>query len=57
MKVNSELLAAYATRHVTQTERHAVREFLIEHPAEMFTVVMIMDEQLEAEVAERAGLL
>ena len=45
--VNDELLAAYAEGHVSNDERMAVRQYLTEHPGELESVVMMMDEDYD----------
>jgi anti-sigma factor RsiW len=44
MEITNELLAAYAEGNVTPEERKAVREYLTEHPSQLESVMMMMDE-------------
>ena len=47
MNISNELLAAYAAGNVTNDERNAVRQYLAEHPQELESVMMMMDEDYE----------
>lgn len=47
MKISNELLAAYAEGNVSNEERIQVRHYLSENPAELESVMMIMDEDFE----------
>ena len=47
MEITNELLAAYAEGNVTPEERKAIREYLSEHPSQLESVMMIMDEDYE----------
>lgn len=47
MNISSELLAEYAEGNVTQQERDTVRQYLMEHPEDLGTVMMAMDEDYE----------
>lgn len=44
MEITSELLAAYAEGNVSKEEREAVRQYLAENPAELESVMMMMDD-------------
>lgn len=44
MEITNELLAAYAEGNVTPEERSAIREYLTEHPSQLESVMMMMDE-------------
>lgn len=50
MNISNELLAAYAAGNVTNDERNAVRQYLAEHPQELESVMMMMDEDYELEL-------
>lgn len=52
MKISNELLAAYAEGNVSQEERQAVRQYVMENPEELETVAMMMDEDYDMEVEE-----
>ena len=52
MKINNELLAAYAEGNVSQEERKTVRQYLMENPQELESVAMMMDEDYDLEVEE-----
>lgn len=47
MKISNELLAAYAEGNVSNEERIQVRQYLLENPAELESVMMMMDEDYE----------
>lgn len=47
MKISNELLAAYAEGNVSNEERTQVRQYLSENPAELESVMMMMDEDYE----------
>ena len=49
MNISNELLAAYSEGNVTNDERKAVRQYLTEHPQELESVMMMMDEDYELE--------
>lgn len=55
MKINNELLAAYAEGNVSQEERKTVRQYLMENPQELESVAMMMDEDYDLEVEEDKG--
>lgn len=50
MEITNQLLAAYAEGNVSKEERSAVRQYLTEHPDQLETVMMMMDEEYELEV-------
>lgn len=54
MKINNELLAAYAEGNVSQDERQTVRQYLMENPQELESVAMMMDEDYELEVEDNS---
>lgn len=54
MKINSELLAAYAEGNVTETERDAVRKYLADNPLELETMLTMMDNDYELDLDERS---
>ncbi|MCM1079252.1 MAG: hypothetical protein NC344_06460 [Bacteroidales bacterium] len=47
MKISNELLAAYVEGNVSIEERNQVRQYLSENPAELESVMMMMDEDYE----------
>ncbi len=47
MEISNELLAAYAAGNVSDEERLSVRQYLIENPNEMESLLMMMDEDYE----------
>lgn len=47
MEITNELLAAYAEGNVSESERKAVRLYLTEHPNQLETVMMMMDEDYD----------
>ena len=57
MEITNELLAAYAEGNVTPEERKEVREFLTEHPSQLESVMMMMDEDYGIEkVSHKKGI-
>ena len=50
MEITNQLLAAYAEGNVSNEERNTVRQYLTEHPGQLETVMMMMDEDYELEV-------
>lgn len=49
MEITNQLLAAYAEGNVSNEERNALRQYLTEHPDQLETVMMMMDEDYELE--------
>ena len=47
MEISSELLAAYAKGKVTEPERTTVRRYLTEHPEELESVIIMMDDDYD----------
>lgn len=47
MEITNELLAAYAEGNVSDSERNAVREYLVKNPEELESVMMMMDKDFE----------
>lgn len=47
MIISNELLAAYAAGNVTNDERDAVRQYLVDNPQEWETIVMMMDDDYD----------
>ena len=56
MEITIELLAAYAAGNVSESERNAVRQYLTEHPDEMETVMMMMDEDYDLNAADETDI-
>lgn len=52
MEITIELLAAYAAGNVSESERNAVRQYLTENPDEMESVMMMMDEDYDLNLAD-----
>lgn len=50
MEITIELLAAYAEGNVSESERTAVRQYLMEHPDQLETVMMIMDKDCDIQL-------
>lgn len=50
MEITNELLAAYAEGNVSESERNAVRQYLIENPKELESVMMMMDEDYDIQL-------
>lgn len=47
MEITNNLLAAYAEGNVSKEEREAVRKYLTEHPEEMESIMIMMDNDYE----------
>lgn len=54
MKITNELLAAYAEGKVSQEEREAVRQYLVEHPEKLRIVAIMMDEYFDMNIDDDA---
>lgn len=54
MKITNELLAAYAEGKVSQEEREAVRQYLVNHPEKLRTVMIMMDEYFDMNIDDDA---
>lgn len=52
MEITIELLAAYAEGNVSASERKAVRQYLMEHPEQLETVMIMMDEDFDIQSAD-----
>lgn len=50
MEKTNEILAAYAVGNVSETERDAVRQYLVDNPSELETVMMMMDEDYDMDI-------
>lgn len=50
MKISDELLAVYAEGNATTEEKNQVRQYLMENPKELESVMMMMDEDYDLEV-------
>ena len=50
MNISNELLAAYSAGNDTNDERDSVRQYLAEHPQELESVMMMMDEDYELDL-------
>lgn len=47
MEITNELLAAYAEGNVTESERNTVRQYLVDNPDQLETIMMMMDEDYD----------
>ena len=56
MEISNELLAAYAEGKVSESERDVVREYLMENPDELESVLMMMDEDYELDLDDETEL-
>lgn len=54
MNISNELLAAYAKGNATQEERTFVRQYLMDHPEALETVVIAMDDDFELSLYDEA---
>lgn len=52
MEITNELLAAYAEGNVSDSERNAVRQYLVKNPNQLETVMMMMDEDYDLDLDE-----
>lgn len=50
MEITNELLAAYAEGNVSESERKAVRQYLIDNPEELESVLIMMDEDFDIQL-------
>ena len=50
MEITNELLAAYAEGNVSESERNAVRQYLIDNPKELESVMIMMDEDYDIQL-------
>lgn len=50
MDITNELLAAYAAGNVSESERQAVRQYLADHPEELESVMIMMDEDFDIQL-------
>ena len=53
MDITNELLAAYAAGNVSDSERTAVRQYLVEHPEELESVMIMMDEDFDIQLEDK----
>lgn len=53
MEITSELLAAYAEGNVSESERNAVRQYLTEHPDQLESVMIMMDEDFDIQLEDK----
>lgn len=47
MEITNELLAAYAEGNVSESERDAVRQYLVDNPDELETIMILTDDDYE----------
>ena len=52
MDITNELLAAYAAGNVSDSERNAVRQYLADHPEELESVMIMMDEDFDIQLED-----
>lgn len=57
MDITNELLAAYAAGNVSESERQAVRQYLTEHPDQLDSITILMDEDFDIQLDNRERLL
>lgn len=50
MNITNNLLAAYAAGNVSDSERNAVRQYLSDHPDELESVMIMMDEDFDIQL-------
>ena len=50
MEITNELLAAYAEGNVSDSERKAVRQYLIDNPEELESVLIMMDDDFDIQL-------
>lgn len=53
MEFTSELLAAYAEGNVSESESNAVRQYLTEHPDQLESVMIMMDEDFDIQLEDK----
>ena len=53
MEITSELLAAYAEGNVSESERNAVRQYLTEHPGQLESVMIMMDDDFDIQLEDK----
>ena len=53
MDITNDLLAAYAAGNVSDSERNAVRQYLAEHPDELESVMIMMDEDFDIQLDDK----
>lgn len=56
MEITNEILAAYAEGKVSVEERNQVREYLMQHPSKLESVMTVMDEDYELELCDADDL-
>ncbi len=52
MDITNELLAAYAAGNVSDSERNVVRQYLADHPEELESVMIMMDEDFDIQLED-----
>ena len=52
MEITNKQLVAYAKGNVSDSERKAVRQYLIDNPDEMESVMMMMDEDYDIQLED-----
>ena len=50
MDITNELLAAYAAGNVSASERQVVRQYLVDHPEELESVMVMMDDDFDIQL-------
>ena len=50
MEISNELLAAYAKGSISESERNVVRQYLIDNPEELESVMMMMDDDYDIQL-------
>lgn len=52
MTITDEMLAAYAEGKTSGSERDAIRQYLVDNPSELQSVMMMMDEDFDLDTNE-----
>lgn len=55
MEITDNLLAAYAEGKVTDTECNAVRQYLIDHPEQLESMMILMDEDFDIQLEDKTA--
>ncbi len=54
MEITSNLLAAYAEGNVSESERNAVRGYLMDHPDQLESIMIMMDKDFDIQIEKDA---
>lgn len=55
MTITDEMLAAYAEGKTSGSERDAIRQYLVDNPSELQSVMMMMDEDYDLDLDMNKG--